>query len=138
MKPIHLYLPILLIFAIFSCTSNDENMEEEQDYTSFVVTVDSKVPESIVFTNSVAAYMKNGEYHVIKLLGDISSSKPSAEIIIKDGSIDNIYIFSDYNNGIRFDVTFKVRQKYKNMFEIADGTKGILVSDKSDPTQYPH
>lgn len=127
-------LPIILFFSIFiSCSSDNDDDMNEQDFTSFVVTIDA----TPIFPNCVAAYKKDGKYHKLGDLGDLTKGKYSPEIRVNDNSITSIYIFSDYNGIIRFDDTYNITKNIKNNITIANGTKGIGISDKSDPTQYP-
>ncbi len=131
-------LPIFILFTIFSCSNDkDEDMDEKQDYTSFVVTVDKRVPETMIFPNCIAAYKKDNKYYIIENFGSLSSKTASREIIIKDKTIKEVYVFSDYNSVIRFDIVFNVENNIINQFNIDYNTKGIHVNDKSDPTQYP-
>lgn len=125
---------LLILPFIFSCS---DDKDETQDYTSFVVSIQNTVSDDLVLTNCVAAYKKDNKYYKISNLGDLSKHKQSSEIIVKDNSITEIYIFTDYNNVIRFDIIFELKSNKKNMLEIPRETKGIPIADKTDPTQYP-
>lgn len=131
MKPIHLYLPILLIFAIFSCTSNDENMEEEQEYTSFTF----EHHESTILLNCIAAY-KNNESKYIKIsdLGDLKKNDVSKEIILKDNTINELYFFTI---DTRLNDVYKLNKNRKNSIVLSRYTSGTEITDKFDPYQYP-
>ena len=127
-------IALLLFVPLFiSCSSDDDNNGYSQDYTSFVFyhTSDVNLP------NCVAAYKRSGKYYKIAGLGALSKGKYSPEIKLTDNSIDKIYLFSDYNGVIRFDDIFQLQKFEKNSFLIEDGTKGIRITDKDDPTQYP-
>lgn len=127
-------LTLLLIAPfLFSCSSDDN--EETQDYTSFMF----YQPESIdvLQPNCIAGYKKDNNYYKLGDLGEMSKGKYSTEIRVDDGSIKEIYFFTDYNGVIRLDETYILRINSKNIFTIKSGTGGIAVTDKSDPTQYP-
>lgn len=125
-------LTFLLIFPFFiSCSSDDD--EPAQDYTSFVVTIDA----TPTFPNCVSAYKKNNIFYKLGDLGDLTKGKYSPEIHINDKSITEIYVFSDYMNIIRFDDIYRIDNNKKNVITIINGTAGIKVTDKTDPTQYP-
>lgn len=132
-KSIYL-LPILLLFTIFSCSNDNEEEKEIQDYTSFVVIYNANVEK---LPNCVAAYKKDNKYYKLGYLGDLTKGKYSPEIRINDNTIKDIYIFSDYMNIIRFDDVYKLEKNKKNIIIIADGTGGIKITDKTDQTQYP-
>ncbi len=123
---------LIIIPFLFSC-SDDEKDEKTQNYTSFVFeqTVNNDLP------NCVAGYKKDGKYYKIAELGYISLGKPSKEIIIEDNLITEVYFFTDYMSPRKFDATYKLTKNKKNIFKLLEATKGILITDKSDPTQYP-
>lgn len=124
---------LFTITCFVACSSDDEPVEPKQDYTSFVVTIDA----SPTFPNCVAGYKKDGKYYKLGDLGDLTKGKYSPEIRINDNSINEIYIFSDYMNVVRVDAIYKLKLNAKNTITIANGTGGIKVTNKSDPTQYP-
>jgi hypothetical protein len=104
-----------------------------QDYTSFIVYHNEKV----TLTNTIAGYKKDGKYYKLGELGDLSEGELSPEIKVKDNTITDIYIFTDYNTVNRLDIVFKLKRNSKNIFEIPGNTKGIGITDKNDPTEYP-
>lgn len=126
-----LSLLLLLPILFFSCS---DDKEETQDYTSFVFiqTVDNVLP------HCVAAYLDK-DSHFIKIadLGTISLDNSSKEITINDENITDIYFFTDYNNIVRFDAIYKLKKNTKSIFKLEKYTKGIEITDKTDPTQYP-
>lgn len=126
---------MLLPFFV-SCSSDDN--EPMQDNTSFTVFHNIDV----VFPNCVAGYKKDGNFIKIADLGDLSKGKQSPNIIIKNNSINEIFIFSDYlpnatKVSIMFDYVYKIKSNKYNKIEIKSNIKGIEVTDKSDPSQYP-
>lgn len=125
----------LLPMLFFSCSSDDN--EPSQDYTSFVFMQDF----TNVMGNVIIARKNNDKYYKLAELGDIKKDTPSKEVIIENKTITEVYIFSDYGGfigqGIRTDYVFKISKNKKNILIIPNGTKGIGVSDKTDPTQYP-
>lgn len=125
-------LYILFAVTLFTaCSSDDDN--NTQDYTSFTVMHN----ENVVLTNSVSAYKKDGKYYKIANLGDLKKGVPSQEVKLTDNSIKEVYVFTDYNGGVRLNITFSLKNNYNNNFIIPKSTGGIGFSDKSDPTQYP-
>lgn len=126
-------ISLLLIVPFFFSCSSDEEKEESQDYTSFVFyqSVDNTLP------NCVAAYKKNNKYYKLGDLGELSKGKYSPEIRIDDNSINEVYFFTDYNNVVMFDMVYKLSKNKKNIFSLTEDVKGIGVTDKTDPTQYP-
>lgn len=124
---------ILFAFTLFvSCSDSDD--DNSQDYTSFVIWHN----EEVTLTNCITAYKKDNIYYKLGELGDLSKGKKSPEITINDKSIKAIYLFSDYPNpSILSDTIFVIRENIKNIFELSRYTKGIPVTDKTDPTQYP-
>ncbi|GAB6010140.1 hypothetical protein [Dysgonomonas reticulitermitis] len=130
-----LFTFILLATFFISCSSDDDN--NTQDYTSFVVTLQNTESSDLILTNCVAGCKKDGKYIKLGDLGDLSKGKQSKEITITDNSVTDVYIFTDYNAVNRLDILFKLNKNQKNIFEIPKGTKGIGVTDKTDPTQYP-
>lgn len=125
-------LTILLFFSFFiSCSSDDD--ETSQGYTSFTVTVDA----SPNFPNCVAAYKKDNKYYKLGDLGDLTKGKISPEITIKDNTITEVYIFSDYMNVIRFDAIYQLSKNKKNSIVVENGTGGIKITDKNNQEEYP-
>lgn len=128
-------LTLLLIIPIFiACSKDDDTKFSGQDYTSFAVTIDS----SPQFPNCVAGYKLNdGTYKKIADLGTLTKGKYSPEIRVNDNSITEIYVFTDYNGGIRFNEVYKLNKNSKNSIVVGFQTSGIGFTDKSDPKQYP-
>lgn len=125
-------LSLLLLLPLFmACSSDDDPKTSGQDYTSFVAFHN----EDLTASNCVAGYKKDGKYIKIGDLGTLTKGKYSPEIKLTDNNITEIYIFTDYNGGVRFNTTFKLNVKEKNIIEIKGG--GIGFTDKTDPTQYP-
>lgn len=126
---------LYLLFAatLFTSCSSDDDPVISQDYTSFTVVHN----EDVILYNSVAAYKKDSKYVKIASLGDLKKGVPSAEIKVTDASITEIYLFTDYSGARRFDAIYSLKKNTKNSITIAPHTKGISVTDKTDPTQYP-
>lgn len=127
---------LLILPVLISCSSDDN--EPMQDYTSFTVFHNIDV----VFPNCIAGYKKDGNFIKIADLGDLSKGKQSPDIIIKNNSINEIFIFSDYlpnatKVSIMFDYAYKITNNKYNRIEIKSNIKGIEVTDKTDPSQYP-
>lgn len=124
---------LLLIFPFLISCSSDEN-EPMQDYTSFVFvqTIDNELP------NCIAAYKKDGKYIKLADLGTLKTkNQESSEIIVNERSISEIYFFTDLAGCVRFDAIYRLKPNIKNTFNLLENTKGIQVTDKTDPTQYP-
>lgn len=102
------------------------------DGTSFVFqqTADNDLP------NCVAAYKKDGKFHKIADLGDLSLDKFSPEVKVKKG-IDTVYFFTDLYNTVQFVRPYVVERKKKNLFKLLKTDPGVPVFDKTDPTRYP-
>lgn len=113
------------------CSSDDDN--ETQDYTSFTVMQNTIE----IQPNTVVGYKKDGKYYKVADLGDLKKGVPSSEVKLTDNSITEIYVFTDYNGGVRLNIIFSLRNNLKNVFLIPESTGGIGFSDKTDPTQYP-
>lgn len=54
-----------------------------------------------------------------------------------DGIIKGTEINNAKRPVIQFDDIYKLTKNKKNTLEIMDGTRGLEVTDKSNPTQYP-
>lgn len=129
MKKLLLLLITLPLFL--ACSSEDDN---GQDYTSFIVTIDA----APTFPNCVAGYKQtDGTFKKIASLGDLTKGKYSSEVKIDYNIITEIYLFTDYNNVVRFDAVYQLKKNTKNTITVANGTGGISITDKTDPTQYP-
>lgn len=124
---------LLLATMLISCSSDDN----EQNYTSFIVKLQDTESPDLVLTNCIASYKKDNKFYKLESLGDLSVGKRSYEMVVTDNNITEIYIFTDYNAVNRLDVIFQLSKNKKNIFEIPKGVKGIGVTDKTDPTQYP-
>ena len=125
---------ILLTTTLFvSCSSDDD--EPTQEYTSFVFYQPTEI--DVIFPNCIAAYKKDNMYYKLGELGDMSKGNTSNEIRIDDSSINAVYLFTDYNGCIRLDDTYMLKSNNNNIFQIINGTRGVPVADKTDPTQYP-
>lgn len=126
-------LLLLLLCTLFIGCSSDDDPVFGQDYTSFVFhqTVDNNLK------NCVAGYKKDGRYYKLGDLGDLSKDKYSPEIKVNDNSITEVYFFTDYNGGVRFNAKYTLKKNTKNIFDLIDSVGGIGVTDKTDPTQYP-
>lgn len=127
---------ILLLLPFFIACSSDDNNEPTQTYTSFTVTINS----SSVFSNCVAGYKVDGKYKKLGDLGELTEGKTSPEIRLTDNSITEIYIFADLGgvSGIvRADAVYTLTRNKKNSITVLKNTKGIQVTDTTDPTQYP-
>lgn len=128
---------LYLLFAVMilsSCSSDDNPVIPPLGDTSFIVTIDS--PPS--FTNCIAGYKStDGTYIKIGDLGTLSRGKYSPEIKINNDLITDIYIFTDYNGVIRFDEKYRITKNAKNTITVAYNTKGVSITDKKDPKQYP-
>lgn len=118
------------------------NSGETQDYTSFVVVIESTND----FRDCVAGYFaEDGLCHKIGDLGNLGGGKVSPEIILKDESISeyDIYIFYDlYDDLGIYDLTgragaFKLESMKKNYLLLDGHFNGISVS-KNNPSKYPH
>lgn len=125
-----IYLLLIIPFLI-SCSSDDN--EPMKDYTSF--TLENK--SSVDLPNVVIGYLIEGKYKKIADLGNINKGEISNEIRVNDSSIKEIYVFSDYLGTIRADISFNLNQNMLNKFILPSGVKGIAITDKSDPLQYP-
>lgn len=127
-------LTLLLLTTLLISCSSDDDPEVNQGYTSFVVTIDS----SPQFQNCVAGYkLQNGNFKKIADLGTLTKGVYSPEIKLSDNNISEIYIFTDYNGGIRFNAKYNLNKGVKNSITVAYNTSGISFTDKTDPTQYP-
>ena len=130
MKKISLLFLLPILF--FSCSSDDN--EPKQDYTSFVFeqTVDLDLPNCVVgYLDADKNYIKVAE------LGTLTLDKPSKEIKVEDQNIKELYFFTDYNHVVRQDAVYTLLSNKKNIFKIASDVKGIPITDKTDPKQYP-
>lgn len=131
-----LYLLLFGLSLTLTNCSSDNDMEEEQDYTSFVFTINANE----MFKDCVAGYKKDGKYKKIADLGDLNKGKYSPEIIVADNTITEIYIWGDWggvSGVVRLDAVYKLSKNQKNIISPTNDTKGIYINDKSDPTQYP-
>lgn len=129
-----LSLLFLLPILFFSCSSDDNDNEPKQDYTSFVFMHN----EPVVLTNCVVAYLDNKEHFIkVATLGDLKQGVESKEIKIQDNNVKELYLFTDYISTRRLDAIYKLTIKTKNTFNIDQDTKGVLIEEKSDPKLYP-
>lgn len=139
-KSIYL-LPILLIFTILSCTSNDNDMEEqEQDYTSFVVTheIDSHITK-----NAVVGYKQEDGTWKRLASYNIEGTKQSQETIVDYNKVKIVRLFRDLDSeypsdrfaNVVFD--FVLEKDKKNIIIIHKITNASEYAKKDDPKQYP-
>lgn len=131
-KSIYL-LPILLIIAMLSCTSSKDDEDQWQDYTSFVVTNNSDID----LPNCVVGYQKDGLWIKVAELGDLNQGQSSKEVILEKFIREDVYVFTDYLAPRRLDIAFSLKENKKNVFKFPNDTKGVVVTNKKDPTQYP-
>lgn len=126
-------LTLLLLTTLLISCSSDDDPEVNQGYTSFVFhqTVDNNL------TNCIAGYKKDGKYYKLGDLGDLSKDKYSKEIRVDDNSITEVYFFTDYNGGVRFNAVYKLNKNTKNVFDLLESVGGTSFGDKTDPTKYP-
>ena len=123
---------LLLLPLLFACGSDDD--DNTQDYTSFTVMQNAIENQQ----NTVVGYkLADNTYKKIADLGDLKKGVASKEVKLTDNTIADIYIFTDYNNGVRLAKTFKLTKSTKNNIEIPNEIGGIGFTDKTDPTQYP-
>jgi hypothetical protein len=126
---------------LFFACSSDDPIEPTQDYTSFVVNIDSEND----FKDCITGYYTNeGICKKLGDLGDLTKGKISKEIKINIDTLRYIYIFYDlYDlNGVytltaKADIAFKLNKNVKNSFTIPSNFKGIQIS-KENMNQYPH
>lgn len=133
MNKLLLLFSLVFPLTLFTACGDDEK-EEYQDYTSFVFiqTIDNELP------NCIAGYKKNGKYYKLGDLGTLKiKNQYSPEIRVNDNSITEIYLFNDLAGGVRVDATYTLKPNIKNIFKILETIKGIEVTDKTDPAQYP-
>lgn len=132
-------LPILLLFTIFSCSNNDEDMEQEQDYTSFVVTheISSYTTKNVVIGykqedgiwKRLAAYDVVGSNHSVETIVDFSKAKTVR--LFRD------YTGNEYKNSANVMFDFELKENRKNLIVIPKITDGSTIVKKDDPTKYP-
>lgn len=122
----------LVILAVFiaSCGSDDEPKE-------IVSSIVFHQPSDIALSNCVVGYKKDNKFYKIKEIGNLYKDTYSQEIWLSGNTIKELYFFSDYNNVVRFDTVYKIKENDMNIFELSDKTKLIQVTDKEDPNQYP-
>lgn len=126
---------LYLLFAVtlFTSCSSDDDPIISHDYTSFVFFHS----EDVTLINCVVGYKKDGKYYKLGNIGNLAKNQYSTEIQIEDSTIKQIYLFTGTSMINRLDAVYSIKNNTKNTFKIADGTKGIEVTDKTDPTQYP-
>lgn len=130
-----LSLLFLLPILFFSCSSDDNDNEPKQDYTSFVFMHN----EPITLNFCVVAYLdKNNHFIKIADLGTLKQNIPSKEVVVENESIREIYLFQiGEDKAIRTDAVFTLKKSKKNTFEITKDTRGIEIEDMKDSTQCP-
>lgn len=127
-----LYLLLILPLFVACGSDDDDNVTPTQDYTSFTI-MQNEIEDQ---QNTVVGYkLADGTYKKIAELGDLKKGVVSKEVKLADNSITEIYIFSDYNGGVRLAKSYKLIPRVKNEFILSGG--GIAFTDKTDPTQYP-
>lgn len=126
-------LLLILILPFFISCSDDENEDPTQDYTSFVFVNNTDID----MPNSVVGYQVDGLWIKIADLGDLNKNKQSREIILDEYIAEDIYLFNDYISPRKADVAFKLKKNKLNTFKFPSDFRGVRVTDKSDPTQYP-
>lgn len=123
----------LILLAVFTISCGSDNDEPKDISSSFIF----HQPSDITLSNCVVGYKKDNKFHKIKGIGNLYKDTYSEETWIAGNIIKELYLFSDYNNVVRFDTVFKLKENQKNIFEISGKTKLIQVTDKEDPGQYP-
>lgn len=130
-------LYILFAVTFFISCSSDDDGTESQDYTSFTVTVENQIKNTILgYYDNDGNCIKIGEYDSVK-------ENPSKEYRI-DNSVQAVYVFYDlYNDdgsyimSVKKDTTFTLIKNKKNNFYLPKTIKSIKI-DQSDVRQYPH
>lgn len=125
---------ILITTLLIACSSDDN--EPMQNYTSFTVSINS----SSIFKDCVAGYKLDGKFRKIANLGELTEGKTSEEVQISDNNITEIYIFADLGGvtgTVRADAVYTLTKYKKNTILVSNNTRGIQITDKTDPTQYP-
>lgn len=139
MKNIILYSPILLIFIIFSCSSNKYDMDEIQDYTSFVVAHKSG---NYTTKNVVIGYKLNdGKWKRLSAY-DVVGITESKETVIDYNVVKHVVLFRDYQgadyvNYALIICEYDIKENVKNVLYIPDIYDGSNLVNKTDNTEYP-
>ena len=127
-------LLLLLTATLFIGCSSDDDNEPTQDYTSFVVTNSSK---EVALPNVVVGCLIDGKYEKIATIERLEANQTSEEIVI-NSSVKGIYFFSDFMGGIKINKEFAISQNKKNNIILSGDMQTVRITDKTDPTQYPH
>ncbi|MDH6309280.1 hypothetical protein M2451_001851 [Dysgonomonas sp. PFB1-18] len=122
-----LFTLILLATLFVSCSSDDDNdIEPKQDYTSFVVTVET----SNVLKNCVAGYYtKDGKCKKLGDLGELTKGVYSPEIRVDIDTLTRVYFFTNTTMWWRSKNPHILTKNQKNVIIIDNNTSGIEVSD---------
>lgn len=123
---------LLLLLPLFIACSSD-NGDDLQDYTSFVVTNNSDID----LPNCVVGYQKDGLWIKVAELGNLNQGQSSKEVILEKFIWEDVYVFTDYLTPRRLDVAFSLKENNKNILKFPSDTKGVVVTNKKDPSQYP-
>lgn len=137
-----LLIALLVIPFLFSCSEDDPNIEPtpEPQETSFVFIHHFK---TVAYQECMVGYLKDGKWIKIAELGMLIPDIPSKKVIIKDGSISDVYFFSLATSTdqptfptVRLDHAFIINKNRQNTFTIEGAMKFVEV-DKNDQSQYP-
>lgn len=120
-----LYTLLFITLAMTACSSDDDN-EPTQDYTSFVVTIDT----SNKLKNCVAGYYtKNGDCKKLGDLGELTRGVYSPEIRVNIDTLTRVYIFTNTTMPLRFKNPYILEKNKKNTITVANQTSGIGVNE---------
>lgn len=126
---------ILIILPLFiACSSDNNEIEETQDYTSIII--ENKSNSSLM--NIVIGYKLNGIYVRVSYLESLKSNTTSSEFIIDENiSHIDLFLIEDYINVIKLDNSFSINKNTKNIITIPKKIKGSVINDITDPSIYP-
>ena len=131
-------LLILLCMPLFiGCRDDDDNKEEVQDYTSFVV--ENKYIESETFFYLKVAYRDNrGEWIKITDLGHLSRNEQTKEVKLTK-YYNEIRLFCNFyvDANVTHYYSFDIKENRKNILTLKEATQWQIVEDSTDPKQYP-
>lgn len=137
-KSLTILLMIILILPFIGCNEEDNDIKQEQEYTSLII---KNADRRRYIGRLIVAIKKDNIYHKITEFTEIEINTSTEEYVIKDNTIKEVYVFliTDMDKEYwRLAEPIILDIKKKNIFIYKYGDYyAFSISDTSDQTQFP-
>lgn len=119
-------LYILFAICLFTACSSDDDSEQTQNYTSFIVTIET----SNKLKNCVAGYYtSDGLCKKLGDLGELTRGVYSPEIRVNIDTLTQVYVFTNTTKPLRFEKPYILTKNIKNILKVDINNSGISVTE---------